>query len=69
MSDATAMNASHPGAAMTDVEKTLLILLKHAPDSNTKAVLLQSFIATQGPLSEEAAAEARKLLALARDLS
>jgi hypothetical protein len=47
---------------MTDSEKVLLLLLQYAPNTNVQAVILQSFIADMGPLSEEAGTEVRKLL-------
>jgi hypothetical protein len=43
-------------------EKLLLVLLEHCPDSNVKAVVLQSFIADNGPLSEEAGEKVRAIL-------
>jgi hypothetical protein len=47
---------------MTDSEETMLLLLQEAPDANTQAVLLQSYIAATGPLKEEFGAAVRKLL-------
>jgi hypothetical protein len=47
---------------MTDNEKVLLLVLKYIADSNTRAVVLQSFIAEHGPLSEEAGAKVREVL-------
>jgi hypothetical protein len=52
---------------MTDSEKLLLIILQRAPDSNTIAVVLQSYIAEMGPLSEAAGAKVRKLLQQRQD--
>lgn len=47
---------------MTNQEKILLMLLERALSIDTKAVILQSFIADCGPLSEEAGAKVRALL-------
>ena len=47
---------------MTEDEKILLEMMELMPDSNAKAVLLQSYIAEKGPLSEEAGAKVRELL-------
>jgi hypothetical protein len=47
---------------MTNPEKLLLILLRSADDQNVKAIVLQSFIAEFGPLSEEAAKLVREQL-------
>jgi hypothetical protein len=47
---------------MTNEEKMMLWLIKQAPNTNTKAVILQSFIAECGPLSEEAGTKVRELL-------
>lgn len=47
---------------MIDSERLLLRLLTTLSDANYKAVVLQSYIAEYGPLSEEAAAKVRELL-------
>ena len=47
---------------MTDAEKILIIVLEQDLDLNTKAVLLQNFIAENGFLSEEAGAKVREIL-------
>ena len=47
---------------VSDSEKLLLRLLEHCPDNNTRAVVLQSFIADHGPLSEEAGEKVRAIL-------
>jgi len=47
---------------MTDNEKILLMLLEDAFAMESKAILLQSYIAEYGPLSEEAGAKVRALL-------
>jgi hypothetical protein len=47
---------------MTGAEKLLLIMLQRQPSTNARAVLLQSYIAEMGPLSDEAAAKVRELL-------
>jgi hypothetical protein len=47
---------------MTDLEKILLLLLDRAPNINVQAVILQSFIADNGPLSEEAGSKVREIL-------
>jgi hypothetical protein len=46
---------------MTDHEKVLFLLLQRAPDANTQALILQSFI-SEMPLSEEAGTKVRELL-------
>jgi hypothetical protein len=46
---------------MTHKEELLLLILKQLP-SHWRAVMLQSFIAEEGPLSEEAGTEVRKIL-------
>jgi hypothetical protein len=47
---------------MTKDEKFLIFLLAKAQDRNTKAVLLQGYIAQFGPLSDEAGNKVRELL-------
>jgi len=47
---------------MTHKEKLLLLMLEHTPDRNTQAVILQSFIAEYGPLSEDVGDKVRNLL-------
>lgn len=49
---------------MSDKEKVLIEIIKAIGQANRNAlaVALQSYIAEEGPLSEEAAAEVRKLL-------
>ena len=48
---------------MTPNERLLLMLLERmGPDRNARAVMLQSYMAEEEPLSEEAAAKVRKLL-------
>jgi hypothetical protein len=47
---------------MTNEEYLLLSVLEHCLDQNQKAVVIQSFIADMGPLSEEAGEKVRKLL-------
>jgi hypothetical protein len=44
-------------------EGFLLWLMTHMSDQNARAVLVQSFIAENGPLSEAAGAKVRDLLA------
>jgi hypothetical protein len=44
-------------------EKLLITISNHLNDRNAIAVMLQSFIAEQGPLSEEAASLVRERLA------
>jgi hypothetical protein len=44
-------------------EAFLLWILTQMPDQNARAVMLQSFIQSNGPLSEEAGAKVRELLA------
>jgi hypothetical protein len=48
---------------MNDHEKVLLVLMNHVTDQQYRAVLLQSYIQENGPLSEEAGAKVRELLA------
>jgi hypothetical protein len=48
--------------AVTPSEKVLLKVLGYLRDRNTKAVMVQSFIAENGPLSEEAAELVRQQL-------
>jgi hypothetical protein len=47
---------------MTDNEKILLIALAQTSNPNMMAIMLQSFIAEMGPLSEEAGAKVREML-------
>lgn len=48
---------------MTHIEKTLLmVLVALKGNTNSQAVMLQSFITEFGPLSEEAATEVRNIL-------
>jgi hypothetical protein len=47
---------------MTRYEEVLLFVLEQATDPNEMAVMLQSFIAENGPLSEDAGARVRSLL-------
>jgi hypothetical protein len=47
---------------MTQDEKTMLKIFSMINDRNQKAILLQSFIAKMGPLSEEAAVLVREQL-------
>jgi hypothetical protein len=47
---------------VTDPEKVLLRVLGQLKDRNEKAVVVQSFIAEMGPLSEEAAELVQKQL-------
>jgi hypothetical protein len=47
---------------MTSFEKILLLLLQEAPNANVQAIILQSYIADMGPLSEEAGTKVRELL-------
>lgn len=47
---------------MSNDERLLLVLLEHCPDNNAHAIVLQSFIADNGPLSEAAAAKIRAIL-------
>jgi hypothetical protein len=44
-------------------ETFLLWILTNMPDQNARAIMLQSFIQSNGPLSEEAGEEVRNLLA------
>ena len=44
-------------------EELLIWLMRQITGLDARAVLLQSFIAEEGPLSEEAAAKVRALLA------
>lgn len=47
---------------MDSYEQFLLKLLQLTPDANTFAMVLQSYIAEMGPVSEEAGAKIRELL-------
>jgi hypothetical protein len=47
---------------LTENEKLLLVLLEHCPDSIAAAIVLQSFIADCGPLSEEVGEKVRTIL-------
>ena len=47
---------------MNHTERFLIFLLKATGDTDVMAVLLQSYIQENGPLSEEAAAEVREML-------
>ena len=47
---------------MTENEKYLITILKACPDANTKAVILQSYIAEFGPVSDEAGEYIRDIL-------
>ena len=47
---------------MSNNEKFLLLLLEQCSDSNAAAIVLQSFIADNGPLSEAAAEKVRAIL-------
>jgi hypothetical protein len=47
---------------MTNDEKILLSVLEHCSNQNQRAVVIQSFIADMGPLSEEAGEKVRELL-------
>jgi hypothetical protein len=44
-------------------EAFLLWILTNMPDQNARAVMLQSFIQSNGPLSEEVGEKVRELLA------
>jgi hypothetical protein len=50
-------------STMNYQEGFLLWLMSHMPDRDARAILLQSFIQTNGPLSEAAGAKVRDLLA------
>jgi len=43
-------------------ERMLLTILRQLPDSNGRAVMLQSYIQEEGPLTEETAAKVREIL-------
>ena len=47
---------------MTELEKLLLVLLEDIKDNETRAVLIQSFIQDNGPVSDEAGVKIRALL-------
>jgi hypothetical protein len=52
-----------PTSTMNYQEGFLLWLMTNMPDRDARAILLQSFIQTNGPLSETAGAKVRDLLA------
>jgi hypothetical protein len=47
---------------MTSAEKLLLQLIEMADSRNEQAIILQTYIQKEGPLSEAAASEVRKIL-------
>lgn len=47
---------------MTKSEEVLILILQQAADPNSKAMILQNYIAECGPLSEEAGTKVRELL-------
>lgn len=48
---------------ISDRESFILRLLKEIPDKNRKAILLQSYVQANGPMSNEAGELAKKILA------
>ena len=54
--------AQQKDAYMTDDEWLLVQFMEWTGDDNVRAMLLQDYIAANGPLSEEAAEEVRSLL-------
>jgi hypothetical protein len=47
---------------MNNKERVLLAVLTQLPDRNARAAFLQSFMAEEGPLSEEVAVKVRELM-------
>ena len=47
---------------MTDLEKFLIKLLKELPNNERRAIMLQSFIQANGPLSNQAAEIVREII-------
>ncbi len=48
---------------MNGREKMLIFLMERERGAEAQAILLQSYIQSEGPLSEEAAAKVRELMA------